>query len=166
MTTKLRVRLGVFELEYEGDSEFTKDALEQLIQHIGDVVGTTMLTDVGADIPETETIPENGKSSDGFVPKVSLHTNSIASKLAVKSASDLTVAAAARLQLFADKATINRHELLSEMKSATSHFKASMVKNLSSTLKGLVASGKFNQITQNSYSLSSATRSEIESRLA
>lgn len=124
-----------------------------------------MLTDRGAEVPEEEAL-QGMKSSEGASSKISLHTNSIASKLAVKSASELALAAAARLQIYAEKPKFDRHELLSEMKSATSHFKASMVKNLSATLKILVGSGKCNQITQNSYSLSSAARSEIKSRLA
>lgn len=165
MTTKLRVKLGSFELEYEGDAAFSKEALEELIQHIGDVVGTTMLTDVGSEESEDEATQPH--TPEGVSPtKVILHTNSIASKLGVKSASDLTLAAAARLQIYGDKQTVSRHELLSEMKSATSHFKANMVSNFTKTLKVLVTSGKLNQITQNTYSLSSAARTEIEGKIA
>ncbi|MNY49056.1 hypothetical protein D3C86_1844460 [compost metagenome] len=77
----------------------------------------------------------------------------------------MAVAAAATLQIFDDKQTFTRSELLETMKKATMHYKDSMSGNLSKMLGTLVGS-KFNQVSDGVYSLTSDAYHELETQLA
>ncbi len=93
-------------------------------------------------------------------------TNTIATLLKVKSACDLAIAAAAHLTLVQKKERLSRKEILDEMKSATSFFKASYANNHSSTLKALTNGDRLRLLATNTYGLSHKERKDLEKVLA
>lgn len=158
MTTKLRMKVGSAEFEYEGPIEFTQEFIKDLFSHMEGLAPPAV----------TISAPQNpAVSSSGAVTSLPLlHINTIASKLGVKTGPELAIAALASLQIIkgADKST--RTEILDEMKSASSYYQANMSGNLSKILKTLVTTHKFNQISQNTFSLNASERSVIEQKLA
>ena len=96
MVAKVRVKVGEFEVDYEGDAAFLPDGLLGMIEKISEMLKhIPMQPHVSGKPP----IPTNAGS---------LSTSTIASKLAVKSGSDLVYAAAAHLRLSKGKETFMR----------------------------------------------------------
>jgi hypothetical protein len=104
--------------------------------------------------------------SSTTIVDVSHSTNTIATLLGAKSASDLAIAAAAHLTLVQKKERLSRREILDEMKSATPFFKSSFDNNHSSTLKTLTSRDRLRLLAPDSYGLSHKERTELEKLLA
>lgn len=77
----------------------------------------------------------------------------MASKLGVKSGSDLVIASAAHLQLVSGQASFIRKEVLDTMKSATTYYNANMSSNLTKMIDSLITGKRLNQLNQSDYSL-------------
>lgn len=161
MTSKLRIRMGPIEVEYEGSEEFLKSEIPELIQAVSQIYAKSGLacTDSGADGSGSEIPPLNDKKITGT-------TRSIASKLSCKSGPDLVMAAAVKLTLVDGEGTISRKKLLDEMKTASGYYKASHRSNLSNCLKGLIQDGKLHEPSANNYSVGAATLRQMKNRLA
>lgn len=161
MTSKLRMRVGTAEFDYEGPIEFTQEFIKDLFSHM-EGLAPTMAPAVS---PAVSPLPPPLTGSNS--PQIPLlHINTVASKLSVKTGPDLAVAALASLQLVkgSDKAT--RNEIHEEMKAASSYYQANMSGNLSKILKTLVTGHRFNQISQNTFALNASERTSIEQKLA
>lgn len=158
MASRLKIRIGNVEFEYEGDAEFTQESIKDLFTHMEALSGRSVGSPQVADPEEP---PGIGK---GSLPRI--HTTTIAARMQVKSASDLAIASAAHLQLVLGKGTFSRQDLLDDMKSSPEYFKASMVNNLSGTIKTLCTNGTFNRVNNSEYSLMAAKRPELEKLLA
>lgn len=158
MTTRLRMKVGSAEFEYEGPIDFTQDFIKELFSHMEGLTPPI----VSPDLPKSSVV----SSAAASISIPLLHINTIASKLGVKTGPELAIAALASMQIIkgADKAT--RSEILEEMKSASSYFQANMAGNLSKILKTLVTNHKFNQISQNTFALNAAERAVVEQKLA
>lgn len=161
MTSKLRIRIGEVEIDYEGTEEFLKIELPQLLKtamelHKADEAGSSHQTD--------------RKQKGGATPSgqtLLLTTNSIAAKLGAKSGSDLLLAAAAHLALVKKSEPFTRPQLLTEMKSATSYYNKNYATNLSSYLKTAIQKdGPLSETSKHSYALSAAARAQVETSLA
>lgn len=159
MTSKLRIRIGEVEVEYEGSEEFLKKDLPQLLRTAIELHGTDDDSDVDPK-PRRRTA-----SHSGSMP--SLTTGSIASKLDVKAGSDLLKAAAAHLTFVAKKETFSRQELLAEMQKAKSYYKTSYSGNLSKYFKtALAKDGFLTESSSNAFALKAAARTQLERTLA
>lgn len=165
MTAKVRIKAGPVEFEYEGEAELAIADIKDLFSHIETLFKVPVLAE-GSDghmsAHQTPAVEQPKPSTNG--PAHKLHVNSIATKLKVKVASDLAVAAAAALQIFDKKQTFTRAELLDMMKKANMHYNGNMSSNLSKILVTLVGS-KFNQINDGVYSLTADAYHELESLL-
>jgi hypothetical protein len=160
-SSKLRIRIGEVEIDYEGSEEFLKQELPQLLT-------TAMeLHKASGTAPQKSVEHPKALSQSNGAPSLQLTTGSIAATISAKTGSDLLRAAAARLVLIAGKETFSRQELLSEMQSATAYYKASYSGNLSKTLKtALQKGGPLSETAKNTYALTAAARSELELALA
>jgi len=162
LSSKLRIRIGEVEIDYEGTEEFLKQELPQLLKtamELHQAAGT-----VSGDGQPKKKDAAAGKGGGG-VP--SLTTGSIAAKLGSKSGSDLLLAAAAHLTLVSKKDTFSRQQLLTEMQSATSYYKTSYSANLSRYFKtALLKDGFLSEISSNSFALNAVNRTELEKKLA
>ena len=161
MTSKIRIRMGQFEVECEGTEEFLKKELPALFTAI-----STLYKQASPDETADDSATEPPKGKAGHKGKVVGTTGSLAAKLKAKSGSDLAMAAAAQLSLGQGKATFTRKELTTEMRSATGYFKENFVSNLTKILAGLVSGQKLNEVSANTYALNAPERERLEKALA
>jgi hypothetical protein len=154
MTSKLRIKLGNLEVDYEGTDEFIKDQFPSLLKTLKEL-GTL---NVAPPPPSPEDAPQN-------VPVGDHPTNTIALKLGCSTGSDLVRAAAVRLGIIKKAATFSRKSLLAEMKTATSYYKDTYRSNLDSYLKTLVDNGTLLLQGESTYALSAAKISELAPKL-
>lgn len=158
MTSKLRIRIGEVEIEYEGSEEFLKQELPQLLT-------TAMELRKAADASGSKAGAGGGEKK-GASPLGAATTATIAARLKVKSGPDLLIAAAARLTLIQNKDTFTRQELLAEMQTASSYYKKSYSNNLSSYLSGCVSSGDLTETARHTYALGATKKESLEAQLA
>lgn len=113
MESKIRIKLGSIEVEYEGSEAFLKKELPDLMKSI-----TELYKSMGKIIEQPE------DQVEGLKPKgIKLSTKSIAAKMNCATGPDLVIAAAAHLTLAKNKESFTRKELLSEIQSASGYFK-------------------------------------------
>jgi hypothetical protein len=166
MHSKLRIKLGQVEFEYEGEAEFSQESIKDLFSHMEALFSTAIARGLEPTPSPTGDGGENGPSSGAGDPAINLHPNTIASRLGVSSGPDLALAAAAYLQLSLGKPSFTRKELLDEMKSATTYYKQTMSGNLTSIIETHIKASKFNQIGQNVYSLHATELQSLREKLA
>jgi hypothetical protein len=166
-TSKIKIKLGAIEVEYEGSESFLKEELPQLLSAVSDLyTKSRSALDTSASEPNAQSNSLGGSnSSSGDKAKFQATTGSIAAKLNCKSGPDLVMAAAARLTLVLDVPTFARQKIIDEMKTATAYYKASYVSNLSVSLNTLVKDGKLNEPSQGTYALTAASLKDLEPRL-
>lgn len=159
MTAKVRIKAGPVEFEYEGETELAVADIKDLFSHIETLFKVPILAE-GA---ESHASSEPKATANGSAQK--LHINSIATKLGAKTGAEVAVAAAAALQIFDQKDTFTRTELLDTMKKGTMHYKDNMSGNLTSIIKSLLGP-KLNQISDGVYSLTSDAHKDLVAKLA
>ena len=164
---KIRMKVGAIELEYEGDAAFLGGDIEALFERMSGLLTKTP-ANVRSRILEAEESAVDGKgdlTSTGN-GHFSLSTNTIAAHLDAKTGPQLVMCAMAQIELIQGKASSSRHEVISEMKNATTYYKQTMVNNLSTSLSGLVKAKRINQIAKDTYALNAAERKQFEAKLA
>lgn len=92
-------------------------------------------------------------------------TSTIAQILNTKIEKDLILSAAMKFCLIDSKDTFKREEVLNEMKTATSYYKASFLNNATKDLKKLVRIGKLRENAPGIYALSADTKKELRYKL-
>ena len=142
MSSKLKIKMGHIEFEYEGDAQFDFEGIKDLFSHLESLVGVTPAA--AFDAPSASTlhspdIPTGGDLTLNFSP------NTIAAKLGAASGPDLLVSAAAYLQFVNSQESFKRQELHEAMKAAKSYYKANMGGNLSKMIASLVSAGRINE---------------------
>jgi hypothetical protein len=162
--TRLRVKLGAAEIEYEGNCQFLKDEIMPTVDKILEMVEPR--AELQRPMPTLQIDNATEVLSSTTITDVSHSTNTIATLLGAKSANDLAIAAAAHLTLVQKKERMSRQDIIEEMKSAPSFFKSAHVNNLSNTLKTLVKADRLRLLAANIYGLSLKERSDLEKRLA
>lgn len=166
MDSKIRIKFGELEVEFEGDAAYIKDGLLQLVKEVAQLLGNQAQgekpIDAADSIPSTKEPSTNKSANSG--EQLDMSTASIMTKIRGNGASDLAVAAAAYLTFVSQRPTFSRTELLEEMKSATSFYTESMSSNLTKTL-GRLVKDKFVQKGNGSYAIQNATRTQIEAQL-
>lgn len=164
MSSKIRVQFGAVEVEYEGSDEFLKEGLLDLIQSIADMQ-EAMRPTIGT-VDAVSPNQGNGESTLSVAEtQFQGSINTIATKLGVDSGPDLILATMAHFTFVQGKDTIDRKEIIREMKGATMYYKPSYISNLSAALAGLVKSGAVNEIRSGVYALAAGTRTRFEERL-
>jgi hypothetical protein len=156
LESKIRIKLGQIEVEFEGSEAFLKSELPELIRNVAELYQT-------ADIPEAAQEDSAEASAGGAA--IQLSTASIATKLGSKSGGDLAVAAAAHLTLVKNKPVFSRQELLNEMQTAPSFYKTSYSGNFTKTL-GVLMKSKLNEPSSGKYSLTAGAVGELRKSLA
>lgn len=159
MTSKIRMKLGSIEVEYEGTENFLKEEFLQLLEAVANLYKQSGLSE----------IKQNSGGSGGVgvaVQQLQSTTGAIAAKLGCKSGPDLTIAAAARLTLASGKETFSRKDILNEMKTATAYYKATYRGNFSAILNGLIKDGALLEPAKDTYSLSATKKTELGKQLA
>jgi hypothetical protein len=164
--THLRVKLGAAEIEYRGDAQFLKDEVLPKVDKILEMVESR------ADLQRPPPPLQLEKADEVVTPlppgnnNLEHSTNTIATLLDAKTASDLAFAAAGHLTLVMKQERITRSEIHEEMKSATAFYKASNANNLSNALKALVKADRLRLVAEDTYAMPNKSRKELEALLA
>jgi len=165
MSSKIKIKIGQIEIEYEGSEDFLKEELPSLLEAVTELYKETgALTEAVTDAPAS--------AATGNAPAASINsdsigtTNSIAAKTGAKSGTELAIAAAARLVLGRKLEQFTRKQLLEEMKNATQYYKSSFGSNLSTSLKTLVGDHKFIERAKDTYALKADVVQSLEAQLA
>jgi hypothetical protein len=151
MTSKIRIKLGAIEVEYEGSEQFLKEELPQLL--------TAALKEAPAG-----TLPNTTQQADAGILQGT--TGTIAAKLVVKQGPDLIIAAAARMTFVLEKSAFSRQEIIDEMKTASAYYKKSYLGNLTPYINTLMKDGKLLEPSTGTYSLSATAQADLKARLA
>lgn len=157
MESRIKIKFGPIEVEFEGTEKFLREELSAVLEAIRKLHETSGL-------PPVSVADHQSQKVQGSIDKT-LTVSAAAKKLGVKTGPELAVAAAAILVLVQGKATFSRTELLEEMKKAVGYFKEDHRKNLTNTLTSLTKSDRLRSGAKNQYSLSSATHMELEDKL-
>src|SRR5687767_12900337 len=133
MSSKIKVKVGGVEVEYEGSEAFLKEELPGLLSTLAKLqkeFGSTptLETEIPRENGEARVAPVFGQATTG----------TIAAKLGVKSGPELIVAACARLIFVLGKDSFTRKEILQEMQSAAGYYKYTHVNNLTKYQRNLV----------------------------
>lgn len=158
MASKVRIKAGAIEVEFEGSEEYMKDELPSLVE---------LLYSLNPSISseKEEESEELAPSTDQSKKKFQMTTNTIAAKLNAKKGGDLVLAACAHLTLVKGADTFTRSNILAEMKLASNYYKETMCSNLSSSLKTLVGSNKLLETSKDTFALQANTKTELEAKL-
>lgn len=152
---RVHIKAGDKEIELVGTEEFVST-------HLGSI--SELLERLQTMGRKSDGSGGSGKALGEPNRAIKFSTATIAKKLNCKSAPELAVAAAARLTFVNGKAEFSRQELLTEMKTATGYYNATMVKNLSHSLRSLVGK-KLNEVATDRYALTGTASSELENAL-
>lgn len=158
MTSKIRIKLGAIEIEYEGSESFLKEELSDLLAAVA------KLYKESGPPPETPNPPPNLGSVG--TPIAQGTTATIAAKLAVKSGPDLILAACARMTFVSGQTSFTRKQISDEMKGATGYYKKTYFNNLSGYLEQLVKDQKLVEPASGTFALSIPTRTALEKQIA
>jgi hypothetical protein len=144
------------EIEYEGEQSFIEESLltfaERLLE-LGDRIPLAISASVNSHPEPKPSRPE-------------LSTNTIAQIIAVKTGSDLALAAVAKINIVKGQSTASRSEILDEMKQASTYYKDTFASNLSSYLDTLVKSRRINMVSKATYALAASERGRMEQAIS
>jgi hypothetical protein len=159
MTSKVKIKAGTIEVEFEGSEDYMKEELPGLVELLYSLSPTDQSSEEEGESEELEA------STDKSKQKLQMTTNTIASKLSVKTGNDLVIASCAHLTFVKGADTFTRGNILAEMKLASNYFKATMRKNLSSSLKTLINQGKILETAKDTYALDAALKIQLGTQL-
>ena len=157
MPSKLRIKLGSAEFEYEGEAEFTQEEIKDLFSHI------EKLSNV---IPPPPPISRQLEKPSDQPLGSNLGIVALASRLKVANGPQLIIAAAAHYSIQANQSTFTKKELITLMKSAGGFYRKSYENNLGASLERLVRDGTLNDHGPDKYSLSNTKREELVGKIA
>ena len=164
MASRIRIKIGALEVEYEGEEDYLKDGLLDFLKSVVDLAEVSEFTDFSG-----EGQGEEGDSQPPIPqPKGISHLapETIAAKLNTKTGSDLVLAAAAYLKFTQGLGNFTRQQILEAMKEATGYYKGSMSNNLTRYLGSLVKRGRLNALANGKYSISAPTEKELRANIA
>jgi len=146
-TSKIRIRIGQVEIEYEGEHAYLNEDLPKLLETLVELrkkAGGAEDRDNDAD--DTSDDKSSKKALTGSVA-------AIAAKIKAKQGPDLIIAAATKLTLVDKQVTFSRETLLTAMRSAPGYYKKSYAKNLSISLQRLLTAGRMTESSTDNYAL-------------
>jgi hypothetical protein len=167
-TSKIKIKLGAIEVEYEGTESFLKEELPSLLTTVADIYEKAgeKLNPPAANNSHQSHTTDSSNGMNNPNKALQMTTGAIAARLKVASGGELILAAAARLILVEQQASFPRQRLIDEMKTATAYFRPTYVSNLSAAIKTLLKDGKLNEPSKDTYALTPASEQELRTRLA
>lgn len=156
-TSKIKIKAGSVELEFEGSEEFLKLEIPALIKLVSELPQNIA--------PNVQRPPANGGVAGSFPPTTTLSVNSVAAKLGVKTGPELILAACLSLANYKGQTTYSRKDITKEMRGASTYFKVTYVNNLTKSIDRLITDGKLLQNGEDAYSLSATTLEELKGHL-
>jgi hypothetical protein len=157
MAAKLRIKAKGIEIDWEGDVQFLKSELPDVIASIVEAIGYST-SDHDKDDGNT------GAANSSLVTN-KFTTASIAAKMQPGSGPELFKVALAKIQISDGVEPAPRAQIHNEMKNAPKFYKPSMRGNLGKMIDSLLASGEINEPSKGVFALSQATHEAILQRL-
>lgn len=155
MSAKLRIKAKGIEIEWEGEVEFLKAEVPDLIASIIEAIGSAAV--------DTE---EQEESADqGTQRAIKFTTASAAAKLQPGSGPELFKIALAKLQVSDGIEPAPRGQIHNEMKAAPKFYKPAMRGNLNKMIDSLLAAGEINEPSKGVFALSHTAHEAIVERL-
>jgi len=164
--SRMRIKMGPVEIEYEGTEEFLKGELLDMVKAVSE-----LYKEAGGSIQESGpkgggNESAGGANNGGTSGLYKATTNQIATKIGISKGADLIKAAGAKLYFVDGKESFSRNEVLEEAKTAPSYYSDSNHrKNLSSILQTLVKSDIFNEPSTDTYALTESAIKTIGTKL-
>lgn len=155
MTAKLRIKAKGIEIEWEGEVDYLKNDLPDLIAAIVSALG----------IDPSEDEEEEAAAAAPIDVDQKFTTAALAAKLQPKYAADLFKVALAKLQMSDKIEPADRGVILNEMKNAPKYYKQSMSKNLSKTIETLLAAKEINEPSTGKFALTPQTQEAIQAKM-
>ena len=168
MESKIRIKIGQIEIDFEGSESFLKENLMEFVKATSEIASSSRLAgDSSIEASLNNSIEQDNPNQSGNRISISGTTNNIAAKLNVKKEAELIVAAAVHLTFVTKQDKFHRNDLLKEMQSASSYYKKSYSGgNLSKSLNTLVKSDKITEQSTDMYALSANAIKDLEAKLA
>lgn len=159
--TKIKIRIGEVEIDYEGDAAFLEKGLLEVCKQ---------LSALNEQIPAAEArTPRRHKThedhSDGKLAQKH-STVTIANVLQAKTGPDLVIVAAAYLHFSEEKKEFTRAQILTAMKSATGYWQENYAGNLTKALRNLTRADKLRVVKDDTYSLPAKESARLGVELA
>ena len=165
MPTKLKIKMGHIEFEYEGDAAYDNEAVKDLFTHM-----ESLMVSAPPGAFDNPNLAPNGVApdSDGDTTPdtINLSIQSVCAHMKAKSGSEVAIAAATHLQLCEGRKSFNRKELLSDMQNASGYYNQVMSSNLTRILKGLIGSKRIMALNGEQMALSSSELASAKAQLA
>lgn len=167
--SKIKIKLGAIEVEYEGSEEFLKAELPVLLTAIAELYQKSNIPaqkngeELSAKSPPPSGAPRN---PDNGQADIQMTTGAIAARLNVSSGGELVMAAAARLSMVEKQTSFPRKRLIEQMKTATAYYRETYVSNLSATIKSLLKDNKLNEPSKDVFALTPSSEQALRARLA
>lgn len=162
--SKIKVKLGDIEIDFEGTEEYIRNDLPNLLELVF-TYSASNSNDLESDT-DCEESEELLATPDPTQQRVQMTTNTIAAKLNVKTGSELVMAACTHLCLVKGADTFERKNILAEMKTASNYYKQNHSKNLSQSLSSLIKDNKLIERAKDKYALTAQTKQDMEALLA
>ncbi|MFN7114645.1 MAG: hypothetical protein ACK4PK_09855 [Alphaproteobacteria bacterium] len=159
VTSKIRLKTGNFEIEYEGNITDFKTHLTEILETVSGYLPAAAASTQQAPIGTANNVVPFASG------QLEATTNTIASKLGCNNGVDLIKAAALQLTLVQGKSKFTRQELIDEMKTSSYH-KSSYISNLTSYLKTLLSNGLLNESQKDTYSVNPSQLQQLQLQVA
>lgn len=159
MESKIRISYGNIDIEYEGSEDFLKQEFSRLLHTILELFPQDATT------TNVESNNDDSQKDTTANDKIEGTTNTIATKLDVKSGPELILAAAAQLTFVQKQDKFHRKDLLKNMQSASNYYKKSYSGNFSKYLDHLVKKNKLTEQSKDIYAIPADIRREMEAAL-
>ena len=166
MDAKIRIKIGLVEVDYEGDPAFLKDGLNDLIQSVSEIhsslpqQASQVAQQAAASDPTPQPVPITSAVALG------LSTKSIAARMEAKSGPELAICAMAHLELVKNLDSYERKSILDEMKTATGYYNGNMSGNNAANIASLVKSKRVTEVGTGRFCLSASERKKVEAAIA
>ncbi|NYF88827.1 hypothetical protein RBB79_04770 [Tunturiibacter empetritectus] len=152
-TASFNLKIGSIDIQVSGSEEYLKEQIPIVLEYVKPHV-TGMAS-----------VPHTPAADRPHTTHKEMGLNTIAAKLAVKSGTDLIMAAVIGLSR-KGKSTSSRKELMDEMKLATSYYKVTYAGNMTSYLKTLVTQQRLLEQSADNYALPAAVLTELDQKLS
>jgi hypothetical protein len=161
LTSRIKIKAGTLEIEFEGSEEFLKTEFMDIVKTLSELHAMTATANT-SDSPQANPDVAKPPLSSGSPLGT---TSTIASKLSAKTGPDLAVAAAAHLTFVRGVDSFKRSELLEEMQRAKAYYKQNYSGNLTATLNGLVKTGRLTEVAKDTYALAADNAASLRGQL-
>jgi hypothetical protein len=164
MESKIRIKMGQVEIDFEGSESFLKEEMLGFLKAVAEIASTSQLA-VAPSLIGAQNSPIEQDNPNQSGSTITGTTNSIAAKLKVKSGTDLIMAAAAHFTFVKGQDKFHRKDLLDEIKSASTYYKKTYSNNMSTYLDTLVKSNQLTEQSTDTYAIPAEVRNKLEATL-